>query len=194
MPFKTLLYASLACFMLVSCGSANLIHVNTSDNASLYLSVFFEQGELGSQITKTLNPKSDMSARDTKRNTTLETIGKQSLKEIIAKDADFLNHFGTELRSGNPVRVEKVLLETRVKLNEILSLNTKVNLDRINGWAIAVDKDGIAISTSEVFFYSETVAAIMMQGMFFDQSMNSKEHLLQDTVIQTVTLACYQPN
>jgi SdpC family antimicrobial peptide len=191
MSIKLMVAMWVGCVMLVACGSSTPTTKGIGDATSHYLSVFFGQGELGLRLQRLWNPYEQ--GKDRARHQQLEQLGRQTLDRVVARNPGFLARFETELTSGDPVRVEKVLVETRQATEKALPRSRTLTINEIDptpGTFIATVEDSVAYmeSTTFVIFTSEYVRI----GLRYLEPQTNTERLVKDTIISTVTQECYQ--
>jgi SdpC family antimicrobial peptide len=110
----SMLCAALA-FALVSCQPATRVQARNAPSASaLYLGVVFGDAEVAARLPE-LYPRGETVPLQ------LARLGQACLRFIQTTQPDFLSRLRRELTSGDPVRVEAALLETRRVTERALS-------------------------------------------------------------------------
>lgn len=99
---------------------------SSADGAALLRGVFFAQGAIGSKLS-TL-PYFYLSEEDFERNRSAEVVA--VVDQIIAALEEitpgFLGEFSTQMRSGNPFRVEKALRAAGSALSQVAELRPAI--------------------------------------------------------------------
>lgn len=134
---------------------------SSADGAALLRGVFFAQGEIGTKLSAL--PFFYLSDEDFERNRSAEVVAvvDQIIVAIEEITPGFLGNFSTQLRSGDPFKVERALRGAGEALNQVAELRPTIEAEAagtIVHTEIAIVNAGVLAVAAAV---TVTVAAVI---------------------------------
>jgi SdpC family antimicrobial peptide len=145
---------------LSSCGSLTTqAAVQQFDGKSLYLGIFFGEGEVGKRLPEVWSGKSTTERSNPDLVQEVKRTEARILDRLEQADSTFFSRFQQEVSSGNPLRVEAVLNDGAKRLKDVLKVKTREGINpELGAESWFVENKNVAVD-SNVVFASDVVQA-----------------------------------